>query len=115
MTMVTAIWHLAQSPDGLPVFWTIIQTGGVVGVLTIGLFLIVSGRLPTKQQMADMRNDRDFWRTLALNAMDLTESHVKVSDEEIPERIELHEALMTKRLAGIEAQLRSLGAKRETA
>lgn len=112
MLLVAALWHLAQSTDTIPSFWTIIQTGGVVGVLTLGLYLMVTGRLPTKQQLTDMRTERDFWRTLALNAMNLTEAHVKVSEEEIPERIELHEALMTKRLSAIEAQLKSLGARR---
>lgn len=110
--MLAAVWHLAQSTDSLPSIWAVVQTGGVVGVLFLGLYLMVTGRLPTKQQLTDMRSERDFWRTLALNAMDLTESHIKVSEDEIPERIELHEALMTKRLASIEAQLKAMGAKR---
>jgi hypothetical protein len=110
--LVTLAQHLAQSEPSLPALWNLVQTGGVVGVLVAALFLLVTGRLPTKKQLDDMRDERNFWRTLALNAMDLTESHIKVSEAEIPERLELQEALMGKRLAGIEAQLKALGAKR---
>lgn len=103
---------LAQGAD-LPSAWGVVQTGGIAGVLFLGLYLVFSGRIPTKQQLSqmneqltDMTADRDFWRNLALRGTNLVESHVQLSDEEMTMRLKMMESKMDGRLKGIETLLK---------
>lgn len=107
---------LAQASTDLPSTWGIVQTGGIAGILFLGLYLVFSGRIPTKQQLTqineqlnEMTADRDFWRNLALRGTSLVEGHVKVTDEEISTRMEGLEAGVTSRLAAIEKMLKARG------
>lgn len=105
---------LAQTVGGdLPSIWGIVQTGGIAGVLFLGLYLVFSGRIPTKQQLTqmdgqlhDMTADRDFWRNLALRGTSLVEGHVKVTDEEITARMDGLENTVTKQLVAIVEMLK---------
>lgn len=118
LTVLVLQHYLSQTSDQVPSAWNIIQTGGVIGVLFLGLYLILSGRLATRQQinelkdqLAAMMQDRDFWRGVALKGTDLTESHVKLTEEELPARMELFESEVTKRLSGIESALKARGGR----
>lgn len=92
---------LSQATPDLPSAWGIVQTGGIAGILFLGLYLVFSGRIPTKQQLTqlntqldEMTADRDFWRGLALKGTNLVEGHVRASEEEMTARLTVIEKML---------------------
>ncbi len=62
----------------MPPEWIgLIRDGGPVTILAFVLWLIVHGDLVTKGAHADVSEDRDFWRTLALRGTELAKDAVE--------------------------------------
>lgn len=55
--------------DVLPIPGDLITQGGAVGLLTIVVLLILSGRLVPRRVYRDLEADRDHWREAAMKAI----------------------------------------------
>lgn len=59
----------------------LIQSGGALGVLALGLFLILRGKLHTAGEFDDMREDRNFYRDLTLRALSVGHKVADVAEK----------------------------------
>ena len=48
-----------------------LNTGGVVGVLVFVIWAVYAGKLVTRREFDDLKEDRDKWRDSSLRATDL--------------------------------------------
>lgn len=68
------MWMLAQIPTDAE---GIIQTG-IVGVV---LLLVMAGKLRLDREVTEMREDRDYWRTVATTTIEALEPVPGVLDD----------------------------------
>lgn len=78
--------------EPLSLVWQIVNTGGVVGVLIIIMWLFITERIVPAKRMQE-------WKDLALKATQQTERGIGVTEAAIREEV---------RLASIEEKLRSI-------
>lgn len=57
--------------EGFDAFVTTINAGGVVGVLLFVLYAIYTGKIVTRREYDDLKEDRDRWRESNMRAVDL--------------------------------------------
>ncbi len=53
--------------------WDFLNAGGVLGVLVFVLWAVYSGKLVTRREFDDLKEDRDRWRESSLRATDLSD------------------------------------------
>lgn len=58
--------------DNPSFIWQLIQAGGAGGVLSLGLWLVLTGRLRLEREYLDMRAQRDEWKDEALESRQVT-------------------------------------------
>ncbi len=61
-----------MTPDLL----ALLRDGGPMGLLIVVLWLLLRGELVTRSAHADVLEDRDYWRTMALRGTELAKDAV---------------------------------------